>query len=263
MTTKKIILFASILVAAVAVTIGVLVLLKLPKPTTTQSEVVIPARGYKPTDATIFRKIDGVTSLTSIETYPKTDGWVVKTTEADAKLGKVTTENANCSLKVTSFATQYIDTKQQDYGLSKAYTVTVASGEEGMLSDDYIITVPSTQGDADFYSAIYKPKVEFTGPTATTPTVNTKATMKTLDGDYTTFVAVRLIATPIGATTEVPSQKEGAVGVTKMIPAVVIKYRCLTSDFNVDAAIRIVKQLTLNFTSTTQTPPAGASSTGK
>jgi len=261
MSIKKIAIIVGAFLVVMAITIGVLVVLR-PQ---TKNQGTETSRGIKLTDNFEFNKLSNVTGVPTFSATPKAQsGWSVTTTSDESALGNVSLGNQNsCTLSITSQLSPYTDKTLSDYALSRAYASTIASSEDGVLGDEYIIKLNSSQGEADFYSGVYSPKVKLTHPTGTTAT--TAGGTEKLDGAYSTYLAVRSIASPISSgvtSATLPSDskyKDGEiVKISDMIPTIVAKYTCKSDVFNAEDAVKFVKQITIDFKATKKTEAASS-----
>jgi hypothetical protein len=255
MSVKKIILLIIIVLVSIGLTILLLVLLNVGK------KSPVEARGIRPTDSYVFKDLTDINGLPKFASTPsESKGWKKQPAGiSDPTFVNVsyTSENS-CTFDATSQLLADTNKDTKDYNLSKAQAELAAKSEEGTATDPYVISLESTQGPAELYSAIYYPKIVFVHGTGTTPTK--VGGSKKVDGAYTTFEAVRLIQKPLqyeAATTL--STVKNAAPIAPMIPAITLKYSCKTADFNVNDAVAFVQQLKIDFTSTAKitTPTTG------
>jgi len=250
MSVKKIAIIVGAFLAVIAITIGVLVILK-PQ---TKNQGVETSRGIKLTDNFEFNKLSNISGVPTFSSVPKAQsGWSVTTTSDELALGNASLSNQNgCMVSITSQLTPYTDKTLADFALTKAYVGTIASSEDGTLGDEYVIRLNSSDGEVDFYSGVYNPTAKLTHPTGTTAT--TTGGVEKLDGAYSTYLAVRSIASPISTgvkSATLPSDskyKDGEiVKIADMIPTIVAKYTCKSEAFNAEEAAKFVKQITVDF----------------
>jgi len=256
MTLKNILITIGGLILITGITVGILSLLK---PTTNGPQTDTPANSrVKVTDDYVFKTIDKASFSPSVDASPSTnDGWV-KQSEAIASSGTIKFTKDNCSIDIISQKSPYVDTEGKDYALSKALATSIAAGDQGTLYDGAVMTLSSSQGDIEFYSALYNPTLRYA-------TTEGKSTTETLKEPYTTLVAVRSIAIPLPSTpstTEGGPAKEGIIPLSPSIPSFVVKYTCKKNSFNVDTAASVIKQVSIKFSAPTA-PSTETSGTAK
>lgn len=254
MTTKRIILISLSGLIVVGVITGLLLFI-LTKPVANQATI---GRGVKPTDTTEFEKVSGIVGLPIFSKLPsEQNGWRIIKNDTDATYSFVQLEqsNSSCTLELSASQIPFIDKTQKDYALSKSTAVTRAAAEQGTLSDAYIITISTTKEDAQFYSAVYRPKIMLDHPSTTTPT--TSGGSKEVTGEYQTFIAARAYSTVIsqGSTDNEVDQK-GVIPLADSAPAVVLKYSCKKDDFVVEDALGLLKQIQVDTTSKIKIKPS-------
>lgn len=207
----------------------------------------VPERGIKPTNNYVFQPIANVSQLTAFTSLPGGD-WKVQTTTENNIFRIVTLVNNNsCSLSILSGHLAYPDKSVKDFGLSKELAMNVATGDQGILRDDYVITVPSTHGNVEFYSALYDPKLSIA------PEVNGKPS--TPDGfihittPTTIFIATRAATTVIQKGTQATTAT-GVLPIQDMIPDVIIRYTCHSDVFSVQDVLVAIRAIKLDFATT-------------
>lgn len=247
MMSKKMILIAIVIfVLAGAATFGVLSVMKGIGSTSDAES----ARGVKPTDDYVFNAINDLKGLPIFTKKPSaSNGWDEKSSLSDATFQAIRFENKNsCVLEIKSLQTTITTKTDTDLMLSKQHASRVALSEQGELSDDYILQLSSTRGNTDFYTAVYTPKIQLTQSTGTTPT--TQGGSVTLSEPYTTYIAVRSINSPIVSGSSQSTNTDGIVKAFDTIATVVMTYTCSSSAFNVDEAVKMIKQVTIDFDNT-------------
>lgn len=234
----------------IAATVGLLYVLNVGK----NSNV---SRGAKPTDSQVFSKIDGVTSLPVFSELPgETSGWKKTSSLSESTYSNTQLTNDNaCTIDISSQLLPNIQKDVKDFQLSRSFIDTTALSEEGSSSDPYVITVRSTDGDVDFYSALYNPKLQLVHSTGTTPT--TQGGSKKRDGAFSTYVAARVFGSQVQVSEASGDSTvtKGVVSLGAMLPAVIINYTCPTDRFDVNDALKMVHQVKIDFTKTTQITP--------
>lgn len=233
---------------------GVIVYIKSQPTTTTESTI-----GVRPTDNYEFKQIV-VTGLPVFSQSPEEkDGWKLEETIEEATFSNIEMTNANsCTISMQSQETPYVNTTMADFALSKAYAESVARSQQGTLDDIYIITVPTSDGEGEFYAGNYHPEILLTSPGGTTPT-QTGGSM-TLDDSYTVFIAVRSIASPVNTVGTSTDTQDDVVPLVDSIPTIIIRYECLSDDFNIDDGIKLIKQMKLNVSPDIKEPTTTPSS---
>lgn len=248
MTIKKVLLVVGIFLGVVALTIGSLLLFNY---FTSSKDTTVNKTG-QPNDATTFTEIGGVTFVPALGAVPNANnGWINYTTEVAREIGTTQLKKASCRIVIEPRKVMLHDVSLKDYTLSRDFVTTVATGEQGELSDDQIITVASSKGEIQFYSGIYHPTygllTEEIGE-GNTPPMDDK--QGKLDGDRTTFIAARLFNSPL----------EGEdVGDQSQIPAIIYKHACMNVDFDKEEALTMLGQVTINF----ESPASNANNSAK
>jgi hypothetical protein len=251
MSKKRIILSIAIFLGVIAATVGVLYLLNVGKSTDI-------SRGVKPTDNQVFSQVNGVASLPVFSELPaEGSGWTKTSsiTESAYASTQLTHDDA-CTIDISSQLLPNTQKDIKDFQLSRSLVETTAISEDGSASDPYVISVRSTSGDVDFYSALYNPKTQLVHSTGTTPT--TQGGSKKREGSFTSYIAARVFANQIkiGDSQEESTVNEGIVSLGAMLPAVTVNYTCPTDRFDIQDALERLKQVKVDFTKSTIIVPA-------
>jgi hypothetical protein len=215
---------------------------------------------------TNFNKIDNLTGLPVFSKIPGDDnGWRNQTPEPGSAKGTIISfiNNTSCTLDMASQAGPYVQTKLSAYDLSKSFASTVASIENGTISDDHTVRIKSSLGETDFFVGTYHPIIRLTHPTDTTPTKIGGITK--LDDSYTTFLAVRSIANPLPSSASLSSvitTDKSIVSVKDTNVVVVIKYSCKSIDFKQGDVLSMLSSVEIDFSAANAYKPE-LTTTGK
>jgi hypothetical protein len=245
MSIKRIILLTGGFLVIIGATIGVLYILNIGRNNTL-------SRGVKPTDAYVFKQVSNVSSLPIFSELPaESSGWKKTTSTKDSSYvhTQFVRDNA-CSIDIASQLLPNIQKDEKDFQLSKALVGTLALTEEGNATDPYVITLRSSKGDIDFYSALYNPKLQLIHSTGTTPT--NQGGSKKREGAFTTYIVARVFTNQIdvGESTKQSGIINGIVQLGSMMPAVIINYTCPADRFDVSDPLRLLEQIKVDFPST-------------
>ena len=255
MSIKRIILFVAIFLVVIAATVTTLYLFNVGK-TQTYS------RGVKVTDDYVFQKVANVSGLPLFAELPaERSGWKKTTSSSESTYAHAQfTRDNTCTVDITSQLLPNTEKDKKDFQLSQSLVETTARAVDGTASDPYVIAVGSKQGDVDLYSALYNPRLKLVHSTGTTPT--NQGGSEKLVGDFTTYIAARVIGSDIaiGQSDTESSVTGGIVSLGAMLPAVIYSYTCSTAQFDVNDALALLGDVTFDFSNTTQVFPA---TTGK
>lgn len=213
-----------------------------------------------------FNKIDNLMGLPKFSKIPaEGNGWKNKTPELSGAKGTIINfvNNTSCTLDMASQAVPYVQTKASAYDLSKSFASTVASIENGTVSDDHTVRIKSSLGEADFFVGTYHPTIRLTHPTDTTPTKVGGITK--LDDSYTTFLAVRSIANPLPSSASLSSiitTDKSIVSVKDTNVALVITYSCKSVDFKQSDVLSMLSSVEIDFSAANAYKPE-LTTTGK
>lgn len=251
MSVKKIILFIVLFLTVIMVTTVTLYVFNVGR----NGEL---SRGSKPTQNQVFTTISSVSGLPVFtELPPESSGWKKTTSVSESAYSSTQLLQDNtCTIDISS---QLLPNTQQvlkDFQLSRSLIETTALSEDGYATDPYVISVRSTSGDVDFYSALYNPKLQLVHSTGTTPT--NQGGSKKREGSFTSYVAARVFGNQIkiGDNQEQSTVKEGIVSVGAMLPAVVVNYTCPTDRFDIKDALGLLKQIKIDLTQSSKIIPA-------
>lgn len=233
MTVKQVLLIIGIFLGVVAMTIGGLLLFRLLTSGTTNGT-------EQSNDAMVFTEVGGVTFVPGFSQVPTaSDDWIDYTTQPAREIGITQLKKASCRVTIEPRKVILFDASLKDYALSRDFAKTIAAGEQAELSDDQIVKAASSKGEVQFYAGIYHPTygllTEEIGAGNTPPMDDRQGK---LEGDRTTFIAARLMNSPL----------EGEdVGDQKQIPAIVYKHACTVADFDLDEALAMFGEISIDF----------------
>ena len=244
-------LFIAIFLVIIAATVGILYVLNVGKSTDA-------LRGVKPTDSQVFSKVDEVKSLPAFSELPnETSGWKKTSSLSESAYSNTQlTNDSSCTIDISAQLLPNTQKDVKDFELSRSLVDTIALSEEGSATDPYVIPVRSTNGDVDFYSALYNPKLQLIHSTGTTPT--TQGGSKKRDGAFSTYMAARVFGNrvQVGEESTESTVEKGVVSLGAMLPVVVYSYTCPTDRFDVSDAVKHLKQVKIDFKKTTTIVPA-------
>lgn len=222
-----------------------------------KAESYDPTIDTKPSDGFVFTAIKNVKNVPLLKQGPEeANGWSVINKISTPTFNTVDYKNENnCTFSVASQISAGMNSGSGDFYASKARAYSISSLEEGGLINESMLSVKDTKGKSEFISGEYSPKTVFDA--------NSPKGIKELDGNYTTFIAVRVIDTEVkvkvdpnaaggenrkhGAPTEAP-----VVNDLKSFPEVIIKYTCNADKYKAEDAIKMISETTIDFYSEAQ-----------
>lgn len=199
-----------------------------------------PTTGVEATDGFIFSDLTNVTTLPTFAQLPKEiNGWKqVDLTEGEYNSASYEKDNG-CTFVASIGSTYSMEGGQGDYFSSKKLFYSLPESEGGTPAEESMVTVKSNEDDINFVSGTYKPTSYFDGDRA----MEDNFGVIPLDGDYTTFFAVRTIDSLSDAATTVEVE-EGAI--TDLSGNMMIKYTCETANYQEKDALNMIAQLSIN-----------------
>lgn len=245
--------------------IGVISLAVLLSGCTQTSKGYDPKTNVEPTDGFVFSDSVESTGLPTFESTPKeVNGWE-KTNDVNEEnlYAVVEYKKDGCILNISSQNLSSGDVEKGDYFLSKSQLYNMATGEQGTVENESMIQVKTIAGTVDFVSGQYDPQIMFDFENADAE--NQGGTIPVKE-PYTTFIAVRSIG---GSPATVPTEKpegpseadrdsspvlppddseygEGEILSFATVPTIIIKYACISEDFNLSDATNMIAQLVID-----------------
>jgi hypothetical protein len=199
-----------------------------------------PDTGIKSTDGFVFTDLTDITTMPQFGDLPKEiNGW--KQGEVlSGEFSSVDYENENgCTFIATIGSAYSVNESQGDYFSTKSsfYNIPQHNGG-GTPVDESILEVKSDRGNIDFVSGTYNPTTYFDADKAMEESFG----IVPLEGDYTTFFAIRMIDSIPNELTDVESS-EGTS--SNLSASMLIDYTCETAEYDEKDALNMIAQLSI------------------